>query len=234
MLDIAISDDFSRAGVAVRLGCIQARVAVAEGGTGLGQALKLEAELRVESLEQHAIPEIPAIAAARRAFKALGKDPSRYRVSSEALIRRIDQGKVLYRINTVVDTNNLVSLHTGMSAGSYRIDALAPPLVFRKAVAGESYQAIGRGPFNLENLPVLADAQGPFGSPASDSERSKITLNAPADATEVLMVIYGFGEAKGLARAIDFAADCLTSYCKAEDIESAVVAEEKKGDSPLF
>ena len=177
----------------------------------------------MESLEERTIAEIPAIAAARQAFKALGKDPSRYRVSSEALIRRLDQNKVLYRINTVVDTNNLVSLHSGMSAGSYQIDALAPPLVFRKAVAGESYQAIGRGPFNLENLPVLADAQGPFGSPASDSERSMIALDAPGDAEMVLMVIYGFGEAKGLARAVDFAVDCLTSYCKAKEVETAVV-----------
>jgi DNA/RNA-binding domain of Phe-tRNA-synthetase-like protein len=225
MLDIAISDDFSRAGVAVRLGCIQARATVAEGSAALGQALRLEAELRVESLEERAVSEIPAIAAARRALKALGKDPSRYRVSSEALIRRLDQGKALYRINTVVDTNNLVSLHTGLSAGSYRIDALSPPLTFRKAVEGETYEAIGRGPFNLENLPVLADAQGPFGSPTSDSARSMITLDAPADTTEVLMVIYGFGEAKGLARAMDFAADCLTSYCKAEEIETAVVAQ---------
>ncbi len=220
MLDIAISGDFSRAGVTVRLGCIQARVAVAKTSVPLGQALKLEAELRVESLEERAIPEIPAIAAARQAFKALGKDPSRYRVSSEALIRRLDQSKVLFRINTVVDTNNLVSLHTGMSAGSYRTEALTPPLVFRKAVPGESYQAIGRGPLNLENLPVLTDAQGPFGSPTSDSERCMITL----DTEQVLMVIYGFGEAKGLARAIDFAADCLTSYCKAEAVETAVVA----------
>ena len=224
MLDIAISDDFSRAGVTVRLGCIQARVAVAEGGTRLGQALKLEAGLRVESLERQAAAEIPAIAAARQAFKALGKDPSRYRVSSEALIRRLGQGKLLHYINTVVDINNLVSLHSGMSAGSYRIDALVPPLVFRKAVAGESYQAIGRGPLNLENLPVLADAQGPFGSPTSDSDRTMIILDARADAQTVLMVIYGFGEAKGLARAIDFATDCLISYCKAEEIETAVVA----------
>ena len=226
MLEIAISEDFSRAGVAVRLGCIQARVAVAKASARLGQAMKLEAELRVESLEERAVAEIPAIAAARQAFKALGKDPSRYRVSSEALIRRLDQGKLLHYINTVVDTNNLVSLHSGMSAGSYRIDALSPPLTFRKAVAGETYEAIGRGPFNLENLPVLADAKGPFGSPTSDSERSKITLDAPADAGQVLMVIYGFGEAKGLARAMDFAADCLTSYCQAEEIETAMVAAQ--------
>ncbi len=219
MLDIAISGDFAKAGVAVRLGCIQARVAVAKASARLGQAMKLEAELRVESLEERAVAEIPAIAAARQAFKALGKDPSRYRVSSEALIRRLDQGKALYRINTVVDINNLVSLHTAMAAGSYRVDALTPPLVFRKAEPGESYEAIGRGPFNLENLPVLADTQGPFGSPTSDSERSMITK----DTEMVLMVIYGFGEAKALSRSVDFAVECLTSYSTAEDIETAVV-----------
>ena len=219
MLDIAISQDFAEAGVAVRLGCIQARVAVSKSGPKLGQALRMQAELRVESLEERAVAEIPAIAAARQAFKALGKDPSRYRVSSEALIRRLDQGKALYRINTVVDINNLVSLHTAMSAGSYRIDALTPPLVFRKAAPGETYEAIGRGPLNLENLPVLADAQGPFGSPASDSERSMITK----DTEMVLMVIYGFGEAKALPRAVDFAEECLTSYGTAENIETAVV-----------
>ncbi len=219
MLDIAISPDFAEAGVTVRLGCIQARVTVTKGGPRLGKALKLQAGLRVESLEERALADIPAIAAARHAFKALGKDPSRYRVSSEALIRRLDQGKALYRINTVVDINNLVSLYTAMSAGSYRIDALTPPLVFRKAGPGESYEAIGRGPLNLENLPVLADALGPFGSPTSDSERSMITK----DTEMVLMVIYGFGEAKALPRAVDFAVDCLNSYCTAEDIETVVV-----------
>ena len=219
MLDIAISQDFAEAGVAVRLGCIQARVAVSKSGPKLGQALRMQAELRVESLEERAVAEIPAIAAARQAFKALGKDPSRYRVSSEAMIRRLDQGKALYRINTVVDINNLVSLHTAMAAGSYRVDALTPPLVFRKAGPGESYEAIGRGPFNLENLPVLADTQGPFGSPTSDSERSMITK----DTEMVLMVIYGFGEAKALPRSVDFAVECLTSYSTAEDIETAVV-----------
>ncbi len=145
MIEIAIADDFAAAGIDVTLACIQARVAVEKGGTPLGQALRLEAELRVESLDDGPVSEVPAIAAARRAFKALGKDPSRYRVSSEALMRRLAQGKALYRINTVVDTNNLVSLHTGLSAGTYRVEALQPPLVLRKGGAGETYEPIGRG-----------------------------------------------------------------------------------------
>ncbi len=225
MIEIAIAEDFAAAGISVTLACIQARVAVETGSARLGQALRLEAELRVESLDHAPVSEVPAIAAARRAFKALGKDPSRYRVSSEALMRRLAQGKALYRINTVVDTNNLVSLHTGLSAGTYRVAALQPPLVLREGGAGETYEAIGRGPFNLESLPVLADAQGPFGSPTSDSERSMITL----DAEEVLMVLYAFGSGSGLPRALDFAVDCLTSYCHARDVETALVTARGSG-----
>ncbi len=225
MIEISISEDFAAAGVPVTLACVQARVAVAAGSTPLGQALRLEAELRVEALDDAPVSEVPAIAAARRAFKALGKDPSRYRVSSEALMRRLAQGKALYRINTVVDTNNLVSLHTGLSAGTYRVEALQPPLVLRKGGAGETSEAIGRGPFNLEGLPVLADAQGPFGSPTSDSERSMITLDAEA----VLMVLYAFGNGSGLPRALDFAVDCLTSYCHARDAETALITARGSG-----
>ena len=225
MIEISIAGDFAAAGVSVTLGCIQARVAVDKGSATLGQALRLEAELRIESLAEAPVSEVPAIAAARRAFKALGKDPSRYRVSSEALMRRLAQDKVLYRINTVVDTNNLVSLHTGLSAGTYRVEALAAPLVLRKGGAGETYEAIGRGPFNLESLPVLADARGPFGSPTSDSERSMITL----DAEQVLMVLYAFGNGSGLARALEFAADCLTSYCDAREVETALITARGPG-----
>jgi DNA/RNA-binding domain of Phe-tRNA-synthetase-like protein len=225
MIEIAISNDFATAGVNVTLGCIQARVTVSKQSAALGEALKMEAELRVEALVDGAVSEIPAIFAARRAFKALGKDPSRYRVSSEALMRRLAQGKALYRINTVVDTNNLVSLHTGLSAGTYRVEALSPPLTFRKGRPGETYVAIGRGPFNLENLPVILDMQGPFGSPTSDSERSMITL----DAEEVLMVLYAFGDNTDLTRALDFAADCLTSYCNARDIETALITASGSG-----
>ncbi len=225
MIEISISEDFAAAGVPLTLGCIQARVTVGKASATLGQALRLEAELRVEALGDAPVSEVPAIAAARRAFKALGTDPSRYRVSSEALMRRLVQRKVLYRINTVVDTNNLVSLHTGLSAGSYRLDALQPPLVLRKGGAGETYEAIGRGAFNLENLPVLADAQGPFGSPTSDSERSMITL----DADRVLMVLYAFGDNLNLGRALDFALDCLTSYCNAREVETALITASGSG-----
>jgi DNA/RNA-binding domain of Phe-tRNA-synthetase-like protein len=204
MIEIFTSDDFPAAGVAVTLGCVQCRVAVAAEHEGLAAA---------------PVAEVPPIAAARRAYRALGKDPSRYRLSSEALMRRVAQGKGLYRINTVVDTNNLVSLRTGLAVGAYRLERLAPPVTFRKGRPGESYPAIGRGPLNLENLPLFADREGPFGSPTSDSERTMITL----DTEGLLMVLIAFGDEPGMADAARFATECLEAYCAAREVETALV-----------
>jgi DNA/RNA-binding domain of Phe-tRNA-synthetase-like protein len=81
-------------------------------------------------------------------------------------------------------------------------------------VAGtdEAYEAIARGPFNLENLPVLYDARGPFGSPTSDSVRSMITPRT----SQVLLVLYAFGETGVLDSSLDRAEEGLRSYCASE------------------
>jgi len=100
----------------------------------------------------------------------------------------VAQGKGLFRVNNVVEVNNLLSLETGFSIGVYDLAKLAPPIVLRRGRAGEAYEGIGRGPLNLEGLPIFADARGPFGSPTSDSVRSMVTR-----VTErVLMVLTGF------------------------------------------
>ncbi|MDX1656983.1 MAG: phenylalanine--tRNA ligase beta subunit-related protein [Candidatus Competibacteraceae bacterium] len=219
MLSITLSDDFARAGVPVVLGLIHCRVTVAPDHPDLTRALEEEVARGQQQLA--AIPPIqqPLVAAARRAYKALGKDPSRYRLASEALLRRIHQGKGLYRINTVVDVNNLVSLHSGLAVGSYRVAALAPPVEFRRGRSGESYAGIGRGPLNLANLPLLADRQGPFGSPTSDSERSRIT----SDTDRILMVLIDFRREGELQQFLDYAVDCLERYCGAMEVERGIV-----------
>lgn len=75
------------------------------------------------------------------------------------------------RINSVVDVNNLVSLETGFSLGSYDLDAVGAATVFRLGREGETYAGIGKGGIDLCRMPLLADGQGPFGSPTSDSAR---------------------------------------------------------------
>jgi DNA/RNA-binding domain of Phe-tRNA-synthetase-like protein len=163
---------------------------------------------------------VPQVAAARRAYRALGKDPARYRPSAEALLRRLVQGKGLTSINAVVDANNLISLRTGLSIGAYDADCLEAPLLLRKGRAGEPYEAIGRGLLNIENLPVLSDARGPFGSPTSDSERSMIT----GETRRLLMVLFGFHAGPELIEPLAFAGECLQTYCAAREIETALIA----------
>ena len=219
MIDISISDGFANAGIRVTLGCIQCSVSVTKDNADLHAELDAEQARRLESLGGRPVSEVPQIAAARKAYRAFGKDPARYRVSSEALMRRLVKGQGIYRINTVVDTNNLISLRTGHSIGAFSAELLEPPMIFRKAGPGETYEAIGRGPMNLESLPVFADSRGPFGSPTSDSERTMIS-----EKTQTLaMAIIAFGEDDTLISSVAWAADRLKAYCGAADIETALI-----------
>ena len=128
----------------------------------------------------------PAIDATRRAYKALGKEPNRYRPSAEALARRAVKGMDLYRTLTVIDLVNLISLRTGISIGGFDADKIAGTrLVYGRGQAGEPYEAIGRGPLNIEGLPVWRDALGGIGTLTSDNERTKLT----PDTTRVLLTV---------------------------------------------
>src|ERR1019366_4225269 len=137
-------------------------------------------EFTVESLA-----EAEPTRAVRAMFRAWGIDPSKYRPSSEALLRRVVQGKGLYRVSNVVDIGNLGSVETAWPYGCYDRERIEPPIVLRHGAPGERYEGIGKRTWHLERRPVLADAQGPFGSPISDSTRSMITESARAILTVI-------------------------------------------------
>ena len=163
--------------------------------------------------------EIPNIKESRAAYKVFGKDPSRYRVSSEALVRRIGQGKGLYEVNTVVDVNNLISIESGFSVGSYDTAKIGEDLVFRVGKEGETYKGIGKEEIKIAALPVLADDAGAIGSSTSDSERAMIT----EDAGEVLTLIYSFSANQDLEKALEAGKRYLEVYAGARQIESWIV-----------
>src|ERR1700734_2001140 len=131
------------------------------------------------------------VRAVRAMFRDWGMDPSKYRPSSEALLRRVVQGKGLYRVSNVVDIGNLGSLETGWPFGCYDRARIQPPIEFRHGVSGESYEGIGKQTWHLQGRPLLSDSQGPFGSPISDSTRSMITESAH----DLLVVLYVPGNA---------------------------------------
>ena len=203
-----------------RVGCLQYRVKVEKKNEELWEYLKKDIFRKTkDEIFDYGVNEIPNIKESRAAYKAFGKDPSRYRVSSEALIRRIGQGKGLYEVNTVVDVNNLISIESGFSAGSYDVEKLGDRLVFRIGKIGETYQGIGKDEVNIEALPVLSDEEGAIGSSTSDSRRAMIT----EDAMEVLMLIYSFSDNQDLEKATESGKKYLEAYAKAEDIQGWIV-----------
>jgi DNA/RNA-binding domain of Phe-tRNA-synthetase-like protein len=119
-----------------------------------------------------------------------------------------------------VDINNLISLETLHSAGTFDVDRVQPPIIFRIGQPGEGYSGIGRGEIKIERLPVFADQTGPFGSTTSDSERTMVRL----ETTKIMMVIISFLGTAGLTEALDRAAGLLERYATASEAEMEVVA----------
>jgi DNA/RNA-binding domain of Phe-tRNA-synthetase-like protein len=130
--------------------------------------------------------EIPTVRKIRSIFHRAGLDPTRHRPSSESLLRRAVKGKGLYFINSAVDLINYFSLKTLWPIGLYDADKVKPPIVWRVGEPGESYEGIGRDRLNLEHFPLLADREGPFGSPISDSVRTRVT----EECTRILWVTF--------------------------------------------
>jgi DNA/RNA-binding domain of Phe-tRNA-synthetase-like protein len=171
----------------VKLGVVEADEArVVPVDPGLAKLMdEVCARKRQESTVE-SLAEAEPVRAVRAMFREWGMDPSKYRPSSEALLRRVVQGKGLYRVSNLVDMGNLGSLETGWPYGCYDRSKISAPMSLRHGAAGEKYEGIGKQIWHLEGRPVLADPQGPFGSPISDSTRSMITESA----TQIMIVIY--------------------------------------------
>jgi DNA/RNA-binding domain of Phe-tRNA-synthetase-like protein len=171
----------------VKLGAVEADgVKVVPVNAELAECMDDACERKRREFTVETLADAEAVRAVRAMFREWDMDPSKYRPSSEALLRRVVQGKGLYRVSNVVDAGNLGSIEAGWPFGCYDRAKIHEPIIFRHGAAGESYEGIGKKMWHLEGRPVLADPDGPFGSPISDSTRSMITEAAH----DVLFVIY--------------------------------------------
>lgn len=155
------------------------------------------------------------IAATRLAYRAAGKDPSRYRPACEQLARRILQGKELYSVNTLVDLVNLVSLLSGYSTAALDCDKLSGnEIVLDFGNEDEPYEGIGRGKINIANLPVYRDQLGAFATPTSDSTRTMLSLNTQ----NLLVLINGYdGDEANLLEASNTTQQLLRKYAEGKN-----------------
>ena len=145
--------------------------------------------------------------------------------SSEALRRRILRELPLYKVDTLVDLINLVSIRSGYSIGGFDADKIAGgSLVLGVGREGEVYHGIGRGELNIAGLPVYRDAVGGVGTPTSDEERTKIGL----DTTRLLMIINGYSGLEGLEAAGKYAVGLLSKYVSAINMEVELITVEDR------
>ncbi len=207
----------------VNLGIVEADgVRVAPADESLARLMDESCDRKRREFTIESLAEAEPTRAVRAMFRSWDMDPSKYRPSSEALLRRVVQGKGLYRVSNVVDVGNVGSIETGWPFGCYDRARITPPIAFRHGAAGESYEGIGKRTWHLEGRPVLADAAGPFGSPISDSTRSMITEAA----RDVLIVIYAPASAShaSIEMAMARLGERLAQFAGASAIRAAICA----------
>lgn len=194
--------------------CVEAQVENSAYSQALWNEINSLGEKYRQTLTTESLKNMSGIAATRRVYRACGKDPSRYRPASEALIRRMLQGKQLYQIDTLVDLVNLASIAYGYSIGGFDADKFqGDTLTLGVGKAGEPYEGIGRGMINIEGLPVYRDEKGGVGTPTSDNERTKMELST----THLVVLINGYdGNEEQVRSNAEYIQELLKKYCHSD------------------
>ena len=191
MFEINFSDLIKKAAPELQVLQIEAEVSNNPTSDLLWSKIEKASQQLQEKFELGQLNKRPSILATRKAYKILGKDPNRYRPSAEALSRRIITGKGIYRLTTLIDTINLISIETGYSIGGFDADKIeGRKLMLDVGNKTDIFNAIGRGLLNIEGLPVYRDEIGAIGTPTSDEERTKLT----PETTHLLMLVNIYGE----------------------------------------
>lgn len=225
MIQVSISEEVSNACPDLQVLVIACQVRNTEPDEQLWQEIEAEEAAVRATIKLEQINKWLPIQATRQAYKRLGKDPNRYRPSAEALRRRILRELPLYKVDTLVDLINLVSIRSGYSIGGFDADKIeGGKLVLGVGREGELYHGIGRGELNIAGLPVYRDAIGGIGTPTSDEERTKIGL----DTTSLLMILNGYSGLDGLIDAGKYAAGLLSKYVSATNIEMELISAGKR------
>lgn len=199
------------------VGVIVSNVIIKEDKEIDGLIQTLEKEIN-DTIDIKDVVNLPIIKDGRDAYKTYGKDPSRYRLATESLYRRLAKGNKLYRINNVVDLGNVLSIKTRKSVAVLDYDKIKGDVLIRLGKDTDHYEGIGRGTLNIENIPLYEDNIGPFGSVTSDTTRTMIT----SDTKKILLFIISFS-GKELEEDMNYACELYEQHAGAEVIEKYVL-----------
>lgn len=175
-MDLVISQDVKTAIPSFKVGLITYHdITVTETPQLLKGRFQLLLDEWLLKMDNQTPGDIPGVQEWRSLFKAAGTDPSRYRPSHEALIRRLFKDRALPSIHTAADVNNCFSVVGEMPMGIYDLNTLQGQITLRIGKLEDSYIGINGRDMSMVNKLLTADSEGPFGSPIVDSKRSMVT-----------------------------------------------------------
>lgn len=220
MKTLVVSDEIRAKAPALRVLQIEAEIENPDTPEALWAELEALAADVHGRYAMEMVNKRPAIAATRTAYKACGKEPNRYRPSSEALMRRMVKGLELYRTAAVIDLINLLSVACGHSIGGFDADRIdGDTVTLGIGREGEPYEAIGRGPLNIAGMPVWRDNTGGIGTPTSDNERTKLSPST----RRLLMIVNMYGDEMPVADIETLARRLLITYASAKNIQTRLL-----------
>lgn len=210
---IIIDDNISNLFPNLKLGVLTATTGKFSGSEDLwfeinNRIKQIKTEKTIKDIREEKI-----ILESKKAYKLLGKDPNRYRLSAEALLKRIIANKPLYKINNTVDIINLISIETYYSICAFNSENIFGDIHLSIGKKDEDYIAIGRGSLNIENLIVFRDSKGAFGSPTSDSVRTQIDDSSK----KILIIIISFNGSDTLTEPLERISYYLEKYSSASN-----------------
>jgi DNA/RNA-binding domain of Phe-tRNA-synthetase-like protein len=200
-------------------GIVRPGVLWLDGATVVDREPRMDAPLATAEAAVRANPP-EEITAVRTMYKRVGLDPTKTRPSSEALLRRVRKGDPLPRINSMVDVCNWCSFEFQLPYGLYDADRIKGDVALRLGRDGESYPGIRKDDVHVSGRITLADAQGPFGNPTSDSARTMVTTGT----RRALLVVFapmGFDRAK-LDRVVDATATRMHEFTGSAEVERLI------------
>ncbi|HAS73070.1 MAG TPA: hypothetical protein DCS67_02880 [Clostridiales bacterium UBA8960] len=207
-----------------KLGIIKANVSCSASGDALIGEMQALFENVSKQSKVEEISKYPEIVAGRAAYRAFGKDPTKYRLSAEKLLRRIIKGEGLDSINNIVDLSNMLSLSYRCPVGTFDYAKIKGDVILRAGEKGESFLSLGNQELNIEGLPIFADEVGPFGSTTSDSARTSVDLNT----NTILLTVFGFESQFDFEAAMAYATRLITEFAGGEILFAETLHPKKE------
>ncbi|RAS72791.1 B3/B4 domain-containing protein [Priestia endophytica] len=177
--EVNIDSSISKVSSATSLGIITYKVQkLTESSNNFKEKFASLKEILIDKYSTIKVTEQDEVKAWREFLKQLKIDPSRYKVSSEALIKRTISDKPLFWVNGAVDVNNFLSVLHVTPMGIYDMNHIQGSISYGLDSNEASYDALNGRIVSMKGKPHLSDELSGFGSPIVDSQRTKVTIES--------------------------------------------------------